>query len=60
MLFEYREPDSDERLLQFDLIADYLACTKARIGLNQVDTVLTDRVCNTVCARTDASRPAHR
>jgi hypothetical protein len=34
-LFEHREPDSDERLLQFELITDDLACTKARIGLNQ-------------------------
>jgi hypothetical protein len=40
-VFEHAEPDSDERLLQFELITDDLACTKARIGLNQADTVLT-------------------
>jgi hypothetical protein len=40
-LFKHTEPDSDERLLQFELITDDLACTKARIGLNQADTVLT-------------------
>jgi hypothetical protein len=40
-LFEHAEPDSDERLLQFELITDYLACTRGRIGLNHTDTVLT-------------------
>jgi hypothetical protein len=38
---EGTEPGSEERLSQFELITDYLACTKVRIGLNQADTVLT-------------------
>jgi hypothetical protein len=38
---EHTEPSSEERVLQFELITDHLACTKVRIGLNRADTVLT-------------------
>ena len=31
-LFEHTEPDSDERLLQFELITDDLTCTKPALG----------------------------
>jgi hypothetical protein len=38
---EQTELDSEERLSQFELITDDLACTKVRICLNQADTGLT-------------------
>jgi hypothetical protein len=38
---EATEPDSDERLSQFELITHHLACTKVRICLNQADTPLS-------------------
>jgi hypothetical protein len=38
---ENTEPNSEERLSQFELVTDHLAFTKVRIGLNQADTVLT-------------------
>ena len=38
---EGTEPDSEERVSQFELITDHLACTRVRICLNQADTVLS-------------------
>jgi hypothetical protein len=38
---EGMEPDSEERLTQFGLITDHLACTTVRICLNQADTLLS-------------------
>jgi hypothetical protein len=38
---ENTEPDSEERVSQFELITEHLARTKVRITLNQADTVLT-------------------
>jgi hypothetical protein len=37
---EHTDPGSEQRLSQFALITDHLACTKVRITLNQADTVL--------------------
>ena len=37
---EGTEADSEERLSQFGLITDHLACTRVRLVLNEADAVL--------------------